>query len=169
MLVRPATPDDARAIATIHVQTWRVAYRDIVPQAHLDALSIEQREQRWRVALENTFGRTTTVAESEGAVIGWCTYGPNRGPTVTPETGELWAIYVAAAHFGTGAGRALWLDARAGLAADAYLDAIVWVLRDNARALRFYEKAGFVLEPNSEKTIELGGAALLEVRLRCVL
>ena len=100
MLVRPATPDDSRAIATIHVETWRVAYLDIVPQAHLDSLSIEQREQRWRVALANTFGRTTTVVESEGAVIGWCTYGPYRGPEVTPETGELWAIYVAAAHFG---------------------------------------------------------------------
>ena len=51
MLVRAATIEDARAIATIHVETWRAAYAGIVPAAHLAALSIDEREVRWRSIL----------------------------------------------------------------------------------------------------------------------
>jgi hypothetical protein len=42
----------------------------------------------------------------------------------------------------------------------------VWVLKDNARALAFYHSSGFVIDAGAEKTDELGGAALVEVRLR---
>jgi hypothetical protein len=40
--VRPATPDDADAIASVHVRSWQAAYRGIVPDAMLDALSIQR-------------------------------------------------------------------------------------------------------------------------------
>jgi hypothetical protein len=47
-MIRSATPGDARAIATIHVEAWRAAYRGIVPDEYLDSLSIDGRESTWR-------------------------------------------------------------------------------------------------------------------------
>jgi hypothetical protein len=47
-----------------------------------------------------------------------------------------------------------------------FLDVTLWVLKGNAGALRFYGANGFVVDPGVEKTVELGGAALVEVRLR---
>jgi ribosomal protein S18 acetylase RimI-like enzyme len=168
MLVRGATPDDIRAIATIHVETWRAAYAGTVPAAHLAALSIDEREVRWGNILA-TSEAPTLVVEGERGVVGWCSYGKSRDPDRAPETGELWAIYVAPAHWSTGAGRALWLEARRALFEGCFCEATVWVFRGNARAIRFYERAGFVLEPGIDKTVTIGGAALVEVRLRAPL
>ena len=49
--VRDATVDDAHAIAEVHVASWRWAYRGQVPEAILDALSVEDREAMWRRSL----------------------------------------------------------------------------------------------------------------------
>src|SRR5687767_3602644 len=43
MKIRPALPSDARAIADVHVRTWQSTYRGIVPDAYLDALSVDER------------------------------------------------------------------------------------------------------------------------------
>ena len=52
---------------------------------------------------------------------------------------------------------------------DGYREVIVSVLRDNLRALRFYERGGFVLVPDSATPIEIGGAELTHVVMRCPL
>jgi len=43
-MIRPATPEDARAIAEVHVASWRYAYRGLLPDDVLDRLSVEERE-----------------------------------------------------------------------------------------------------------------------------
>ena len=48
MRVRPATLDDTRGIATVHVRGWQAAYGGILPRKFLDALSVDEREARWR-------------------------------------------------------------------------------------------------------------------------
>ena len=92
--------------------------------------------------------------------------GRSRDPDGRPTTGELWAIYVAPDDWGRGAGRALWERGRSSLQASGFLDVTVWVLEDNRRALRFYEAAGFAPDGGHDKTIELGGESLTEIRLR---
>ena len=46
-----------------------------------------------------------------------------------------------------------------------FSDVTVWVLQDNAGGLAFYRSNGFVVD-GIEKTVELGGAQLVEIRLR---
>ena len=46
--VRPATAGDADAIARVQVETWRAAYRAIVPAAFLAGLDHAERAERWR-------------------------------------------------------------------------------------------------------------------------
>jgi ribosomal protein S18 acetylase RimI-like enzyme len=66
-------------------------------------------------------------------------------------------------HWSTGLGRALWLAARAELRKAGFHSASLWVLADNARAIRFYRAAGFVAEGASQR-ITRGGAQLEELR-----
>ena len=51
-----------------------------------------------------------------------------------------------------------------GLADLGYSRATLWVLAANARAIRFYERAGFTLDANSETIIDIGGQSFPEVR-----
>lgn len=47
MSVREARLQDAEAIAQVHVDTWRTAYRGIVPEDYIAKLSYKERERRW--------------------------------------------------------------------------------------------------------------------------
>ncbi|GMK54672.1 hypothetical protein CspeluHIS016_0112580 [Cutaneotrichosporon spelunceum] len=130
--VRPATPSDAAAIANVHHTAWQEAY------SHLPALlairTLPQRRAQWAHSLTSGFpwdGTRCLVSESPG-VTGFLVYGPN------PNGGmEMYSLYVLASHYGTGAAQAL-MHAGVG---DGPCS--VWLLADNARAKRFYEKMGF--------------------------
>jgi ribosomal protein S18 acetylase RimI-like enzyme len=165
MVVRRAKPGDSGAIAEIHVRSWQLAYRGIVPPEYLDSLSVAQRESVWRQRLEGgTLG--TSVLEERGEVLGWVSAGQSRDSDALSSTSELWAIYVAPEHWRRGVGQRLWSDAEGQLRRAGFSEVTLWVLKENAGALRFYGANGFVVDPGVEKTVELGGAALIEIRLR---
>ena len=101
------------------------------------------------------FGPERSVAAA--ASVGSAGSGPRPGgpPTVGPKpgaltpagragaTGEVYALYVAPAHWSTGAGRALTDAFLDGLRATGYRRVVLWTLTENARARRFYARAGF--------------------------
>jgi ribosomal protein S18 acetylase RimI-like enzyme len=165
MIVRRARLDDARAIATIHVHAWQAAYRDIVPSAFLDSLSVEEREKVWHQNLARKASETW-VAEEGGQLVGWISAAQSRDTDALPATGEVWAVYVAPAHWRRGVGRRLWNEAEEHLSASGFSDITLWVLKANAQAIAFYESIGLVIEPGSEKTITRGGTELREIRPR---
>ncbi len=78
------------------------------------------------------------------------------------DVGELYALYVTPAWWSAGAGRALMGSALAALRDDRYPRAVLWVLADNARARRFYARAGFAPDGATNNLAGLGG--VLEVR-----
>jgi GNAT superfamily N-acetyltransferase len=157
--VRDATVDDARAIETIRVHTWRVAYRHVYPPDELDALTIDHTRWAQRIA-EPPEGWGILVAE-EDAVIGFAAYGPSRDEN---GAGELYAIYVDPGSWSTGAGRALIERVEQELA-ERYEIGTLWVLEDNARARSFYERAGWSPDGGRKAEDRLGVRAA-EVRYR---
>jgi len=78
------------------------------------------------------------------------------------QVGEVYAIYVTPAWWSTGTGRALMDSVLSALEAGRYRRAVLWVLADNTRARRFYERAGFAPDGGTNVLIGLGG--VLEVR-----
>jgi ribosomal protein S18 acetylase RimI-like enzyme len=144
MVIRRAATKDSHGIALVHVSSWQHAYRGIVPQAYLDQLSVADREKRW----VDTFDRgdsETLVADADGHVVGFISYGKSRQEPAEREDGEVYAIYVSSSHWSTGVGRSLWEAALARLRALGFVRAIVWVLAANERAIHFYERAGFTV------------------------
>jgi L-amino acid N-acyltransferase YncA len=164
MVVRHATAEDARAIATIHVLSWQAAYQGVVPAHFLASMSIDQREGMWRQTLERG-APSTWLMEEHGGVLGWISAGPSRDTDAVSSTSELWAIYVDPKHWRRGVGQCLWNEAEDQLRRAGFSDVTLWVLKDNAGALAFYHSNGFVVDGN-EKTVELGGTKLVEIRLR---
>ena len=69
----------------------------------------------------------------------------------------MYAIYLAPTAWSTGAGRALMDTALAGLRAGGYRRVVLWVLTGNARARRFYGKAGFAPDGATNILAALGG------------
>jgi ribosomal protein S18 acetylase RimI-like enzyme len=165
MVIRRAISEDASSIAAIHVRSWQSAYQGIVPKQFLQTLSIERRTATWQEALA---ARTSDVwvAELEGRLLGWISVGKSRDADACADTAELWAVYVDPSAWRRGVGRALWREAEFHLKSLKNSQVTLWVLLANSIALRFYDSLGFVIDPGSTKKLQIGGAELVEIRLR---
>lgn len=155
--IRPATPDDAAAIAHVHVESWRTTYAGIVPDEYLAALSEADREVRWKESF--TLGIQVYVAEIHGRIVGFISGGALREPIDTYD-GELHAVYLLQSAQGQGIGRQLLRQLAAWLVDEGFHSMAVWVLEQNP-ATHFYTRTG--AQPLTSKKIEIGGATLAEV------
>jgi GNAT superfamily N-acetyltransferase len=156
-LVRPAEVEDAAAIARVHVATWRSTYRGLLPDDFLASLDEAGYEERWRRILDDGSGRVFVAADGRD-VVGFASGGRERAGE-GGYAGELYAIYVLRESQGRGHGRRLVQAVVGGLRELGLADMIVWVLRDNAGARRFYERLGGLYVRSQPITI---GSALLE-------
>ncbi len=164
LVVRPAEPRDADAIAAVHVASWRAAYDGIVPRSVLDRLSVERRAAFWRDALGETGGVGIWVAD-EGSVVGFASSGAARDEDLEPRAGEVQAIYLLPEAWGQGIGRAL-LEAATVALRERGLDPLVlWVLTDNDRGRRFYERQGWRPD-GSARSLDFDGTPIEELRYR---
>ena len=140
--IRVARPVDAHGIAALHVASWRWAYRGLLADGVLDALSVDERAAMWSELLADD-GVAVLVAERDGLLAGFASAAPSRDDDATPGTGEVAAIYLAEAEAGTGLGRDLFSRIQEELRSRGFTRATLWVLETNARARRFYEREGW--------------------------
>jgi GNAT superfamily N-acetyltransferase len=161
MILRPATIDDARAIAQVHVNCWRTTYRGILPHEVLDGLSYDEREEHWRDWFGGKHGQKFTFVAVDPAdqIVGFASAGLER--TGNPiYHGEIYAIYVLQSHQRQGLGRRL-VEAVVGTLRNGAIDSmLVWVLAQNP-ACRFYECLGG--RRIRTQQIDIGGVAFDEV------
>lgn len=160
MLVREARPDDADAIGRVHVEAWRAAYRGMMPDEFLASLDPAVRAARWRERMSSWGGeKKLFVVEGEsGAAVGFAGVGPLRDDADDAGSrGELYMINVAPAAWGTGAASALLARASEALRDLGHREAILWVLRQNARARRFYEREGWKPSGDRRDTLTENG------------
>jgi len=143
VVVRAATPDDARAIAEVHVAAWRWAYRDDLPAAFLDGLTVDDREREWSERLTPDGRGGALVALEDGVLVGFCSFGPSRDDGAPDRTAEILTIYLLEDAVSRGIGRALFAAATDRLRDLGYTRATLWVMASNERSRRFYERAGW--------------------------
>jgi GNAT superfamily N-acetyltransferase len=159
MLVRAAAPEDAEGIATVHVQSWQVAYAHVFPAEALARLDASRRAAHWRDGIAS--GWKVLVTDD---LSGFASFGPARDPDCAG-AGELYAIYVTPESWGTGVGRMLMAAALDELRSAGHDEAVLWVLEDNPRARRFYERGGWATD-GATKEDDFLETRVREVRYR---
>jgi len=119
------------------------AYRGIVPHDLLDAITLESRQQHWeRVLAEPDGAEFVYVAEdADERLLGIASGGPEVGGD-PHYRGELYILHVRPDAQGQGVGRALMRAVAERLAADGITTLLVWMLRENHPARRFYAARG---------------------------
>ena len=161
-VIRAATASDADAIARVHVSSWKSAHSRVLPAEYLESLDSAARAEEWSEIL--TAGRgTTLVAEANGRILGFASYGPSRDEDAEDGDLELYAIYLDPEAWGRGVARQL---IRAILAdAPDGVPMSLWVLEQNERARHFYRRHGFQAD-GVDRIDEFGGHPVTEVRYR---
>lgn len=162
MNIREANVTDAPGIARVHVDTWRSAYRAIIPQSFLDELSYEQRARQWERTLRGAGHQEFVyVAENEARqIIAFASGGSALSKEPSLYTGELFAIYILDAYQRQGLGQRLFFQVVERLLTLQLTSMLIWFLAENS-ARRFYEKLGGVLVQTD--TYRIAGAELEQV------
>jgi ribosomal protein S18 acetylase RimI-like enzyme len=154
MKVRDATPDDAPGIAAVHVASWNAAYRGVIADEALDALTEERLTGEWRAGIESPDpeGSTIAVVEDGGRVVGYARYGRSRDDDLDPAgVAEVYGFYLHPDVWGLGGGRALMEHVVADLERRGFGDAVLWVVQVNERAQAFHRALGFAPDGRADK------------------
>ncbi len=132
--IRQAEEEDAWQIADILVEDWKIAYRGIIDSDFLDSMNVEERYQR-----ELQRCRIYRVAEVGKEILGFTW---NDMAADEPADCEIIALYVRYAKRKYGIGKALFRDSMDLFRAAGKKEMIIWCLRENTEARKFYEKMG---------------------------
>lgn len=147
--------DEIKGKAYVHWKSWQEAYPGIVDQRYLDALTLDKCEKRAYQWPDNII-----IAKDGESVVGFVGYGKYRNDDLK-NAGEVFAIYILSEYYGKGVGYRLMNAALSQLA--EYPRIAVWVLKNNNRAIRFYERCGYRFD-GKEETLVLG-SPVVEARM----
>ena len=150
------TPEEIESKSLVHWQTWREAYDDLLPPEFQETMTLE----RCRF-FSQKYPANPLIALDGMKVVGFISYGNFRDETI--QGGEIIALYVLKDYFGKGVSKQLMHAAFAAL--DHFSEIFLWVLKDNKRAIAFYQKMGFSFD-GQEKILDLG-KPVKELRMMC--
>lgn len=149
--------DDRLAISKVYEESWKYAYKGIVPQNYLDNIP----EGQWALHIEQE-DRNNMVMVQDGIIIGTSGFGKSRMAEMDG-FGEIISIYLLPEYIGKGYGSVLLQTVVDELKKMGFGKVFLWVLEENWNARHFYEKFGFV---QSERCLfsNIGGKELKEVQ-----
>ncbi|MCI8610225.1 MAG: GNAT family N-acetyltransferase [Firmicutes bacterium] len=157
MLIRPITPkDDPLAISRIYEESWKFAYKGIIPQAYLDKIPAGH----WAAHINDPH-MNSAVMEKDNTLIGSSSYCASRYPAFQG-FGEIVSIYLLPEYIGKGYGKKLLDFVMMQLTQQGYSSIFLWVLEENKKARTFYESSGLILGDISTTTV-IEGKELREV------
>jgi GNAT superfamily N-acetyltransferase len=128
--IRDATARDAGRIAALHVEGWE-EFRSFVPREVMDARTVDSRTAEWAEFLAgDRAGTWTTVAELDGAVVGFASTRLLEEPEYGAN-GEIKNLFVDASVRGRGVGRRLLADAAHWLAENGGEPIVLYSFTEN--------------------------------------
>jgi len=145
-VIRRAETADAETVARIHVESWHVAYRGIMPDDVIARTDLAYRTAFWT---ERIADREWPVflLEEDGAGVAFCQMIPTRDADDDPtRVGHITSLHVLPHLRGRGHGRLLLEHVVGEFRRRGYTEVTLWVLEQNAKARAFYERMGFRLD-----------------------
>lgn len=158
--IRQPTSADAPRIAELHVAAWRETYAHLLPGDFFDEEHIQGRYSMWkRILADSRKEWAVRIAERSRDLIGFAMVGPSLGfdGEDLPRDRQVYSIYVLERHHGDGVGQAL-LDSALG-----ENPAMLWVAKENPRAIAFYRRNGF--EFDGTEQIDPGAPSITDARM----
>jgi ribosomal protein S18 acetylase RimI-like enzyme len=160
--LRAATLNDAEAIAALHAESWRFAYRGAYSDEYLDGDVFQDRIRVWNERLLSPPpNQYVILAEDAEGLVGFaCAYGADD---------ERWGtlvdnLHVRPALHRRGFGRRLLAEVAAwNLVKHPGSGVYLWVLDQNARAQAFYQYLG-ARDVGSKTTVPPGGGSTVARR-----
>ena len=150
------TPEEIEGKSLVHWQTWREAYDDLLPAEFQETMTLDKCR-----FFSQKYPENTLIAMDEKKVVGFISYGNFRDETI--QAGEIIALYVLKDYYGKGVSKQLMHAAFVAL--DQFSEIYLWVLKDNKRAIAFYQKMGFTFD-GQEQILKLG-KPVKELRMIC--
>ena len=151
--------DDLLAVSRVYEESWRGAYRGLLPQEYLDSLPAGN----WVPYLEQAGRESLLLLDGDG-IIGTAGCCASRVPELSG-WGEIASIYLLPEYWGKGWGKLLFSAAVEQLEAMGYRDLFLWVLEGNQRARAFYARMGF-RPSKTYREDEIGGRIVREIQYR---
>ena len=150
------TPEEIEGKSLVHWQTWREAYDDLLPANYQETMTLEKCR-----FFSQKYPENTLIAMDGKKVVGFISYGNFRDEAI--QAGEIIALYVLKDYYGKGVSKQLMHAAFVAL--DQFSEIYLWVLKDNKRAIAFYQKMGFTFD-GQEQILKLG-KPVKELRMMC--
>jgi ribosomal protein S18 acetylase RimI-like enzyme len=144
MIIRSATASDVQAIAELHMESWRDAYADVLPEAYLEA-PIRRDLQRYWHGIDVRGDDILLVAEAQstlGFIAVWCRPDP-----------FIDNLHVKPSHRCQKIGTALMQAAARRLLESGHQSAYLWVFKANANAIDFYTRLGAETTVQADKSV----------------
>ena len=146
--IRKAQSEDFADIANIHFKSWHDAYLSLLPDLYINNKNnLSEKIKMWQELINHP------------DVIIWIAYDDNHksvgfiGYFAKNNSYEITTLYVLSEYHGRGIGTKLMKTSlQAILGFNINANFCLWVLEDNAPAIHFYKKFGFVC--NGEKSEE---------------
>lgn len=155
-LIRYYEERDIDKIAKIIVDDWKIAYKGIIDNDYLENLNYIDRAKNIKEKYEKQ--KSIVYIDNED-VKGYCRFGENRDNE--KEYGEIYALYIKYDERNNGIGKSLSKKAMQILKDKGYKEAVIWCLKENKNARKFYEKIGGKL--CNERKIAIGDKQYDEV------
>lgn len=154
MKIRYANINDAKILGEIHSLSWKEAYKGIIPDEILSNRTPEKRQKHFENAISEG-GEEIAIILVDDKPIGFIRIGKCRDVDKSSSYGEIWGIYLLEEWWNKGLGYESMVWGLNELAKRQYKKVTLWVLEENLRARRFYEKIGFQHD-GTIKEIQIG-------------
>jgi GNAT superfamily N-acetyltransferase len=181
--VRPARVEDVAEIAKIQLAAWRTGYARWLPEAVLDAVTVEAAERLWQAAVvaPPTPGHRVLVACEQDWRVGFAAFGPADEEDVAgaadparaddpvghadpATTGLLRTLLVEPRWGRRGHGSRLLAAAVDLMRADGVEVALTWLPEQDTASQAFFRSAGWAPDGYA-RSLQTDGLTVTELRL----
>ena len=156
IIIEKMKEEDIEQVAKILIDSWKIAYKDIIDKIFLQNLSLEEKIQTLN---EEYKTRTHMIARNKDTneIVGVTRFGKRLDELdrFTEYDGEIYALYVKPGLLRKKIGSKLLQYAKERVKEQGNHKMIIWCLKENEPSRKFYESMGGILL--GEKMHNIGG------------
>ncbi|WVE34084.1 GNAT family N-acetyltransferase [Priestia megaterium] len=136
MKIIKATSSHIPSVARLYVESWRITYKELVPDAYLNNLSYKQSAEKWSLFLTDPSHFILLAIDERGEIVGFSAGKPHLS------SAEIYALYVCKEVQSQGIGHLLFSHSVKEFADQQYTSMIIWAMKKNKKATQFYKRLG---------------------------